>query len=380
MSTKRYTDEFKIEAVRQIVEYGRPVAEVAERLGVSVHSLYGWRRQHGQGEVGRRVEQDQNAEVRRLKAELRRVTEERDIPKKSRRVLCQGVRAKYAFMKCHVDQFGLAAMCRVLSVHRSGYYAWLRGPISPRERDDQRLLGLIKHSWLESGSVYGHRKITSDLRELGETCSRHRVARLMKNEGLRAMVGYGRRPRPLSGPVGSVAKNVLARGFKVSEPNRAWVTDITYIRTYDGFMYLAVVLDLFSRQVVGWATRPTQHTDLVLQALLAAVWRRKPAPGLLLHSDQGTQFTSEDWQCFLREHDIVCSMSRRGNCHDNAAMESFFQLLKRERIKRRIYSNHDEARADVFQYIEMFYNPTRRHGSNGGLSPIEFERQYALNG
>ncbi|WP_156455858.1 MULTISPECIES: IS3 family transposase [Stenotrophomonas] len=380
MSTKRYTDEFKIEAVRQIVEYGRPVAEVAERLGVSVHSLYGWRRQHGQGEVGRRVEQDQNAEVRRLKAELRRVTEERDIPKKSRRVLCQGVRAKYAFMKCHVDQFGLAAMCRVLSVHRSGYYAWLRGPISPRERDDQRLLGLIKHSWLESGSVYGHRKITSDLRELGETCSRHRVARLMKNEGLRAMVGYGRRPRPLSGPVGSVAKNVLARGFKVSEPNRAWVTDITYIRTYDGFMYLAVVLDLFSRQVVGWATRPTQHTDLVLQALLAAVWRRKPAPGLLLHSDQGTQFTSEDWQCFLRKHDIVCSMSRRGNCHDNAAMESFFQLLKRERIKRRIYSNHDEARADVFQYIEMFYNPTRRHGSNGGLSPIEFERQYALNG
>jgi len=129
--------------------------------------------------------------------------------------------------------------------------------------------------------------------------------------------------------VGSVAKNVLARGFKVSEPNRAWVTDITYIRTYDGFMYLAVVLDLFSRQVVGWATRPTQHTDLVLQALLAAVWRRKPAPGLLLHCDQGTQLTSEDWQCFLREHDIVCSMSRRGNCHDNAAMESFFQLLKR---------------------------------------------------
>lgn len=283
-------------------------------------------------------------------------------------------------MKQHADDYGLAAMCRVLGVHRSGYYAWLKEPASTRDKDDQRLLGLIKHSWLESGSVYGHRKVTTDLRELGETCSRHRVARLMKSEGLRAMVGYGRRPRPLSGPVGSVAKNVLARGFKVSEPNRAWVTDITYIRTYDGFLYLAVVLDLFSRQVVGWATRPTQHTDLVLQALLAAVWRRKPDPGLLLHSDQGTQFTSEDWQSFLREHDIVCSMSRRGNCHDNAAMESFFQLLKRERIKRRIYSSHDEARADVFQYIEMFYNPKRRHSSNDGLSPVEFERQYALNG
>lgn len=283
-------------------------------------------------------------------------------------------------MKQHADEFGLAAMCRMLGVHRSGYYAWLKEPASARDKDDQRLLGLIKHSWLESGSVYGHRKVTTDLRELGETCSRHRVARLMKSEGLRAMVGYGRRPRPLSGPVGSVAKNVLARGFKVNEPNRAWVTDITYIRTYDGFLYLAVVFDLFSRQVVGWATRPTQHTDLVLQALLAAVWRRKPSPGLLLHSDQGTQFTSEDWQSFLREHDIVCSMSRRGNCHDNAAMESFFQLLKRERIKRRIYSNHDEARADVFQYIEMFYNPKRRHSSNDGLSPVEFEKQYALNG
>lgn len=283
-------------------------------------------------------------------------------------------------MKQHAGEFGLAAMCRMLGVHRSGYYAWLKEPASARDKDDQRLLGLIKHSWLESGSVYGHRKVTTDLRELGETCSRHRVARLMKSEGLRAMVGYGRRPRPLSGPVGSVAKNVLARGFKVSEPNRAWVTDITYIRTYDGFLYLAVVLDLFSRQVVGWATRPTQHTDLVLQALLAAVWRRKPSPGLLLHSDQGTQFTSEDWQSFLREHDIVCSMSRRGNCHDNAAMESFFQLLKRERIKRRIYSNHDEARANVFQYIEIFYNPKRRHSSNAGLSPVEFEKQYALNG
>ena len=283
-------------------------------------------------------------------------------------------------MKQHADEFGLAAMCRVLHVHRSGYYAWLREPTRVRARDDQRLLGLIKHSWLESGSIYGHRKITKDLRELGETCSKHRVARLMKQEGLRAMVGYGRRPRPLSGPIGAVANNVLARTFTAQEPNRAWVTDITYIRTYEGFLYLAVVLDLFSRQVVGWATRPTQHTDLVLQALLAAVWRRKPEPGLLLHSDQGSQFTSEDWQSFLKAHGIVCSMSRRGNCHDNAAMESFFQLLKRERVKQRIYNTHADARGDVFDYIELFYNPKRRHSSNDGLSPIEFEKRYAING
>ena len=290
------------------------------------------------------------------------------------------MKAKYAFMKEHASEFGLAAMCRVLGVQRSGYYAWQRLPACARAREDERLLGLIKHAWLESGSVYGHRKITKDLRELGETCSRHRVQRLMKQEGLRAMVGYGKRPRPLNGPAGAVADNVLAREFTAEAPNQVWVTDITYVRTYEGFLYLAVVLDLFSRQVVGWATRPTQHTDLVLQALLAAVWRRKPKPGLLLHSDQGCQFTSEEWQSFLKAHGIVCSMSRRGNCHDNAAMESFFQLLKRERIKRKIYNTQDEARSDVFDYIEMFYNPKRRHSSNGDLSPIEFEKRYALSG
>ena len=268
----------------------------------------------------------------------------------------------------------------VMDVHSSGYYAWKKHPLSEKMRDDQRLLGLLKQAWLESGCVYGYRKLTLDMRDLGERCGKHRVARLLRLEGIRSQTGYRRRSGGRGCKPAVVAPNHLNRQFTPDGPNQSWATDITYIRTYDGFMYLAVVLDLFSRQVVGWATRPTQHTDLVLQALLAAVWRRKPAPGLLLHSDQGTQFTSEDWQCFLREHDIVCSMSRRGNCHDNAAMESFFQLLKRERIKRRIYSNHDEARADVFQYIEMFYNPTRRHGSNGGLSPIEFERQYALNG
>ena len=283
-------------------------------------------------------------------------------------------------MRDHTREFRLAAMCRVLKVHRSGYYAWLHSPVSERSRADQRLLGLIKHQWLESGGVYGHRKIATDLREIGEGCSRHRVRRLMKNEGLRAQVGYGKRPRPRSGPEGTVAGNVLARAFTVPAPNRAWVTDITYIRTYEGWLFLAVVLDLFSRQIVGWAMRSTQHTDVVLQALLSAVWRRKPKPGLLLHSDQGSQFTSEEWQAFLKAHGIVCSMSRRGNCHDNAVAESFFQLLKRERIKRKIYATHADARADVFDYIEMFYNPKRRHGSIGDLSPVEFEKRFAENG
>ena len=282
-------------------------------------------------------------------------------------------------MRAHRCEFRLCAMCRVLGVHRSGYYAWLREGASTRAREDLRLTGLIKHAWLASGTVYGYRKIALDLREAGERCSRHRVRRLMKTEGLCAQVGYGRKPRHRGGPVGAVG-NVLNRDFTPDAPNKVWVTDITYIRTYEGWLFLAAVMDLYSRQIVGWATQPTMTSDLVLQALLAALWKRKPGPGVMVHSDQGSQFTSHDWQSFLKMHHMVPSMSRRGNCHDNAVAESFFSALKKERIKRRIYPNRDTARSDVFDYIEMFYNPIRRHGSAGDLSPVEFERRYALNG
>ena len=283
-------------------------------------------------------------------------------------------------MKDHAQEFRLTSMCRVFSVNRSGYYAWLRTPLSRRARDDQRLLGLIKHAYLESGCVYGYRKIHGDLRELGERCSRHRVGRLMKLEGLRAQVGYGRRPRVAGGKPAQIAPNVLEQRFAVDQPNTHWVTDITYIRTHEGWLFLAVVIDLFSRQVVGWSMESRMQSDLVLQALTSAVWRRKPKAGLVLHSDQGSQFTGYEWQSFLKAHGIICSMSRRGNCHDNAVAESFFQLLKRERIKRKIYADRDEARTDVFDYIEMFYNPKRRHGNNDGLPPVKFEQQYLDQG
>jgi putative transposase len=280
----------------------------------------------------------------------------------------------------HAHEFRLQAMCRVFGVHRSGYYAWLRTPLSVRAREDNRLLGLVKQSWLESGAVYGYRKVTDDLREQGETCGKHRVARLMKAENLKAQVGYGRRPNHHGGKPSTVAPNHLDRQFEAAKPNTHWVTDITYLRTHEGWLYLAVVIDLFSRQVVGWSMRPTLHSDVVMQALLAAVWRRKPPPGLMLHSDQGCQFTGDQWQRFLKDHQMICSMSRRGNCHDNAVAESFFQLLKRERVKRKIYPTRDHARADVFDYIELFYNPVRRHGNNQGLSPVEFEKQSLRHG
>jgi putative transposase len=268
----------------------------------------------------------------------------------------------------------------VIGVHRSGFYAWCREPLSQRGREDVRQTGLIKQFWLESGGIYGYRKVHDDLREVGEPCGKHRVFRLMRMAKLQSQTGYRkRRPKHQVGKPSIIAPNRLDRQFDVERPNEAWVTDITYIRTYEGWLYLAVVLDLFSRKIVGWSMAPRMHTDLALQALVMAVWRRRPKGEVIVHSDQGTQFTSGDWCAFLRDHGMVHSMSRRGNCLDNAVAESFFQLLKRERIKRRIYATREQARQDVFNYIELFYNSTRRHGSSGNLSPVNYEKRYYLN-
>lgn len=266
-------------------------------------------------------------------------------------------------------------LCRLLEVHPSGYYAWCKVPRSAREIEDERLTGLIKQFWLESGGIYGYRKIHRDLRDIGERCGKHRVRRLMRLAGLRAQVGY-RRPRQTSGPVSVVAPNRLQQRFNVAEPNEAWVSDITHIRTHEGWLYLAVIVDLYSRRVIGWSMQSRIKKELVLDALLMAVWRRRPKGTVTVHTDQGSQYTSHDWQDFLSDHNLQASMSRRGNCHDNAVAESFFQLLKRERIKRHIYATRSDARTDTVDYIEMFYNNKRRHGFNDLLSPVEYEKKF----
>ena len=286
---------------------------------------------------------------------------------------------RYTFIEVHRPVFSIRAMCRCLRVHPSGFYAWLKNPLCKRDKEDARQTDLIKEAWKESGKVYGYRKLHDDLSEQGETCCPNRVARLARLAGIKAQIGYKRRPGKYGGKPSVAVDNTLDRQFDVGVPDRVWVTDITYIKTYEGFSYLAVVIDLFSRRVVGWAMQSRQPTDLVLQALLMAVWRRKPTGKVLIHSDQGSQFTSLEWASFLKHHNLEHSMSRRGNCHDNAVAESFFNLLKRERIRRRTYKTRADARSDVFDYIEFFYNPKRKHARNGMLSPVEFERQQKLN-
>ncbi|EPF1756395.1 IS3 family transposase [Escherichia coli] len=375
MSGKRYPEEFKIEAVKQVVDRGYSVASVATRLDITTHSLYSWIKKYGPDSSTNKEQSDAQAEIRRLQKELKRVTDERDIFKKSRGVLRKAVRQRYAFIRDNTCCWPVRLLCRVLDVHPSGFYAWLQQPHSQRHQADLRLTGQIKQFWLESGCVYGYRKIHLDLRDSGQQCGVNRVWRLMKRIGIKAQVGY-RSPRARKGEASIVSPNRLQRQFNPDAPDERWVTDITYIRTHEGWLYLAVVVDLFSRKIIGWSMQSRMTKDIVLNALLMAVWRRNPQKQVLVHSDQGSQYTSHEWQSFLKSHGLEGSMSRRGNCHDNAVAESFFQLLKRERIKKKIYGTREEARSDIFDYIEMFYNSKRRHGSSEQMSPTEYENQY----
>jgi len=263
-------------------------------------------------------------------------------------------------------------MCRVLRVHRSGFYAWLHIPESNRAKENNRLLTMIRESFQENGGVYGSPRIHRDLREMGISCGRNRVARIMRKHKIRALIGY-KKPKFKSGKLSVVSPNRLKQNFNAMTADQVWSTDITYIRTYEGWLYLAVVMDHYSRMVVGWSMKTRLKRDLVLDALLMAIWRRKPKNEVIVHSDQGSQYGSDDWICFCRDHNINTSMSRRGNCYDNAAIESFFGSLKKERIKRKIYPTREMARADIFDYIEIFYNRKRRHSHVGNVRPIEFE-------
>jgi len=281
------------------------------------------------------------------------------------------VRQAYAFIEAHRKQFSIQRMCKVLGVAPSGFYAWLKEPLSKRAQEDAGLLRLIRASFNASHGIYGAPRVFLDLREAGETCSKHRVTRLMRENGLKALHSY-RTKRISIGKPAVLIPNVLQRQFAVTQPNKVRVTDITYIRTRQGWLYLAAVMDLFSRKIVGCSTSPTIHREVVLDAVLKAVRRRRPR-STLIHSDQGTQYGSDAWRRFCRSNHLEPSMSRKGNCWVNAVAESFFGSLKKERIKKHIYKSRALAEEDISDYIDVFYNRTRRHSHIGGVSPEGFE-------
>jgi putative transposase len=280
-------------------------------------------------------------------------------------------------MERHKNIWPVRAMCRMLGVSHGGFYEWRSRAPSRRSLEDARLSGLIRTSFVTSDSTYGSPRVWRDLHDWGERCAEKRVARLMAAARLQARAKR-RRPPADEGvrPEHSIAANVLDRQFEAAGPNRKWVADFTYLWTAEGWLYVAAVLDLFSRKVVGWSMNATMSAQLVVDALMMAIWRRGKPVSLLHHSDQGSQYTSEDFQRVLVDQGITCSMSRRGNCWDNAAMESFFSTLKLERTNRKRYATRDQARADVFDYIERFYNPRRRHSTLGQVSPDRFEQAW----
>jgi putative transposase len=286
---------------------------------------------------------------------------------------------RFAFIAKHRSIWPVAWLCEALDVSRSGFHAWLNRSPSRRSRENEALLDVIRRSFLGSDRTYGARRVWRDVLAEGIDCGLHRIEHLMKRNALKARPRRRYLPPDIGDRITSaVAPNVLDRQFHAPAPNRKWIADFTYIWTGEGWLYVAAVIDLFSRRVVGWSMSATMTAQLVIDALLMAIWRRGRPDALLHHSDQGSQYTSEQFRLLLEDNNVSCSMSRSGNVWDNAAMESFFSSLKTERTARKTYRTRTEAKADVFDYIERFYNPRRRHSTLGYLSPIEFEKKAGL--
>ncbi|MBP6434161.1 MAG: IS3 family transposase [Sphingorhabdus sp.] len=381
MERRKFTREFKLEAVRLIKERGVSVSQASRDLDVHQTVLRNWVRDFGSDPAsafpGHGQMKPEQLEIARLRKEVAKLKAERDILKKGRGLLCEGLPVRFAFIATHRDIWPVSWICGALGVSRSGFHAWLVRAPSLRTRSDEEIGARVRISHVTSFRTYGARRVWHDLLAEGYRCGLHRIERLMRAQGLRARPRRRGLPKD-TGERSVIADNVLDRQFTAGGPNQKWVADFTYIWTAEGWLYVAAVIDLFSRRVVGWSMKAEMTAQLVTDALIMAIWRRGKPDALLHHSDQGSQYTSEQFQRLMADNDVACSMSRSGNCWDNAAMESFFSSLKTERTARKIYRARDEAKADVFDYIECFYNPIRRHSTIGYRSPIDFEREAGV--
>lgn len=283
---------------------------------------------------------------------------------------------KFQFMQQHAMEFSLERMSHVFNVSRSGYYRFIKAELSARAEENKRLLTEIKMIHTQSRQTYGSPRIHAVLSHQDEHCSRNRVARLMREAGLQAKMKKRFKVTTQANPKAQAAPNLLQQDFTASMPNQRWVTDITYVATAEGWLYVAAVLDLFSRRIVGLAMSDRMTVDLVLNGLNQAVTHRNPPKGLTHHSDKGSQYTSKDFQKQLKMYSMIASMSGTGNCYDNAAMESFFHTLKTEHIYFEHYMTREQARQSIFEYIEVFYNRQRLHSTLGYCSPMIFEEKW----
>jgi len=286
---------------------------------------------------------------------------------------------KYFFIRAQSDEHAVTRLCNLLGVSTSGYYDWYDRPESSRARENRELTQKIHHYHQRSNEVYGSPKIHKDLLAEGELCGVNRVARLMKQADIQSKLRRKFVITTNSKNTTAASPDLLQRNFKVAKPDDAWVSDTTFIPTREGWLFLAVVLELFSRQVIGWAMSKSNNAELVQDALTMAIWRRGKVGGVIVHSDQGSTYASGDYQQQLAHCDLICSMARKGECLDNAVAESFFGSLKNELVHHEDYRTRQQARQSIFEYIEAFYNRQRRHATLDYMTPAEFEAMYAGN-
>ncbi|MCC4114749.1 IS3 family transposase [Aromatoleum toluclasticum] len=376
---QEYTAEFKEQAVKRADEVGS-IARAAEELGLVEQTLRNCVKAAKAGKLnpaGAKQITAEQMELSRLRAQVARLEMENENLKKSDGIFREGAAVKYVWIEKQRRSFLLPVLCDALSVSQSGFRAWQAGGTPQRKRlTDAQALVLIRTIHQEVRQAYGARRIHAELRGRGHRIGLPRIERLMRENGIRAR--HKRRYKATTDSRHSlpVAANVLDRHFAPDAPNRVWTGDITYIATAEGWLYLAVVIDLFNREVIGWSIKPRMTTDLVLDALSMAWFRRRPEAGVLFHSDRGSQYASHAYQARLATYGIRGSMSRKGNCWDNAPTESFFNSLKNERVHGVSYATRNEATSDLFQYIAVFYNRSRRHSTLGYLSPTTFLQNW----
>ncbi|MET8146705.1 IS3 family transposase [Sphaerisporangium sp. NPDC005288] len=381
MSRPPYPPEFRRQMV-ELVRAGRTPEELAKEFEPTAQSIRNWvvqaERDEGRREDG--LTSVEKQELARLRREVRQLREEREILKEGRGFLRSGdgsAEMKYRLIDAEKARHGVSLLARVLGVSRQGYYAWKnRGP-SARARQDEALTETITKIHAGSRGTYGSPRVHAELaEEFGVRIGRKRVARLMRAARLEGVHRRRRRGLTRRDPAASPAEDLVKRDFTAPGPNRTWTADITYVPTGEGWLYLAVVLDVFSRRIVGWAMADHMRTELVIDALEMAIWNRRPAPGLIHHSDQGSQYTSLSFSQRCRSAGIRTSTGTVADCFDNAVTESFFATLETELLDRHHFATRAQAKAVCFDFIEGFYNPRRRHSTLGMLSPAEYERRH----
>ncbi|MBT1072983.1 IS3 family transposase [Geobacter chapellei] len=380
-SNGRYSKEFRCEAVKLVVEGSISAYEASRQLSLPKSTLENWVRAFKAGKLGyiggqQRPLTDVEHELDRVKRELAQVKQERDILKKAGRVLCEGVAARYAVIKELRCDYPVPELCRTLEVSTSGYYDWLKRPDSPRQKEEARLVIEIKAAHKRNRETYGPERLQNDLAEHGIQIGVHRIKRIRRVNGIRCKQVKKFKATTNSSHSLPVAENLLEQNFATEAPNQVWVSDITYISTAEGWLYLAGHKDLFTGEVVEYAMGDRMTKNLVSQSLFRATSAKRPAKGLIHHSDRGSQYCALEYRKLLEQFGMQASMSRRGNCYDNAPIESFWGILKNELVHHHRYATRQEAIREITEYIEIFYNRQRRQARLGYLSPAAYERKY----